>query len=60
VEKAKQIAKDEQGVEFIEVDIQAFKDKVSDVQKEMLENNPDIVEMYEHIQEVNRKYEEKE
>lgn len=60
VEEAKNIAANEQGVEFIEVDIQAFKDKVVGVQKEMLENNPDIVDMYEHIQEVNKKYEGKE
>jgi len=60
VEEAKDYAKNEQGVEFIEVDVQEFKDKVVGVQKEMLEDNPDITDMYEHIQEVNKKYEEKE
>ncbi len=60
VEEAKNIAINEQGVEFIDVDVQKFKDAVSDVQEEMLEANPSIQELYDHIQAVNAKYEGKE
>lgn len=60
VEEAKNIALNEQGVEFIDVDVQAFKDAVSEVQDEMLEANPAIDALYEHIQTVNQKYEGKE
>ncbi|MDY2938446.1 MAG: TRAP transporter substrate-binding protein [Fusicatenibacter sp.] len=60
VEEAKNIAINEMGVEFIEVDIQAFKDKVSGVQQEMLDANPSILELYDHIQEVNAKYTQEE
>lgn len=56
VEEAKQIASGQMGVEFIDVDVQAFKDKVSEVQQDMLDNNPDIRELYDHIQQVNDKY----
>ena len=55
--EAKEYAQNEQGVEFIDVDVQAFRDKVVSVQQDMLEENPNIVEMYEHIQQVNKKYE---
>lgn len=55
--EAKEYAQNEQGVEFIDVDVQAFRDKVVTVQQDMLEENPNIVEMYEHIQQVNKKYE---
>ena len=44
------------GVEFIDVDVQAFKDKVSNVQQDMLDENPNIQELYDHIQEINEKY----
>lgn len=60
VEEAKNIAQNDMGVEFIEVDVQAFKDKVSGVQQEMLDENPDIQELYDHIQEVNEKYAQEE
>lgn len=60
VEAAKEIAQNEMGVEFIDVDVQAFKDKVADVQQEMLDANPDIQELYDHIQEVNEKYAQEE
>lgn len=56
VEEAKNIAQNEMGVEFIDVDVQVFKDKVSSVQQDMLDENPDIRELYDHIQEVNEKY----
>ena len=56
VEEAKQIAENEMGVTFIDVDVQLFKNKVSDVQQEMLDANESIRGLYEHIQEVNAKY----
>lgn len=57
VAEADAYARDVQGVEFIDVDIQAFKDKVTGVQQDMLKNNPKIVELYDFIQTVNKKYE---
>lgn len=60
VEEAKKIAQDDMGVEFIDVDIQQFKDKVAGVQDEMLKENPDIQDLYDHIQEINAKYTDKE
>ena len=56
VDEAKDIAENEMGVEFIDVDVQAFKDKVSNVQQDMLDENPNIQELYDHIQEINEKY----
>ena len=56
VEKAKEIAQDDLGVEFIYPDINLFKDKVSNVQQEMLDANPDIQDLYDHIQMYNEKY----
>ena len=56
VEKAKKIAQDNMGVEFIYPDINLFKDKVSNVQQEMLDANPDIQDLYDHIQMYNEKY----
>ncbi len=56
VEEAKAIARDQMGVEFIDVDVQAFKDKVSTVQQDMLDENESIRDLYDHIQQVNEKY----
>ena len=56
VEQAKEIAQDDMGVEFIYPDINLFKDKVSNVQQEMLDANPDIQDLYDHIQMYNGKY----
>ena len=56
VEEAKDIAQNQMGVEFNDVDVQAFKDKVSNVQQDMLDDNPDIQELYDHIQKINEKY----
>ena len=56
VEKAKKVAQDDMGVEFIYPDINLFKDKVSNVQQEMLDANPDIQDLYDHIQMYNEKY----
>lgn len=60
IEEAKEIAETEMGVEFIDVDIQIWKEVVSDVQQEMLEANPDIQDLYDHIQSINAQYEEAE
>lgn len=56
VEEAKEYAQNEMGVEFIDVDVQAFKDQVANVQGEMLEDNPHIQDIYDHIQLINAKY----
>ncbi|MCI6005494.1 MAG: TRAP transporter substrate-binding protein [Blautia sp.] len=56
VEQAKKIAQEDMGVEFIDVDVQLFKDKVANVQQDMLDENPNIQDLYDHIQEVNAKY----
>ena len=60
VEEAKKIAEEDMGVEFIDVDIQAFKDQVSGVQEDMLADNEHIGDIYEHIQEINAKYTDEE
>lgn len=56
IEEAKQTAQNDMGVEFIEVDVQLFKDKVADVQDDMLAENESIRDLYDHIQEVNETY----
>jgi len=58
VEEAKEFAQNEMGVTFIDVDVEAFRDKVIDVQKQMLEENPNIRDSYEHFQTFNEKYAE--
>ncbi len=60
VEEAKKIAEEDMGVEFIDVDIQAFKDQVSGVQEDMLADNEHIGDIYDHIQEINAKYTDEE
>ena len=60
VEAAKEIAQNEMGVEFIDVDVEVFKDKVANVQQEMLDANPDIQDIYDHIQKINEEYKEAE
>ena len=57
VETAKKTAEEDMGVQFLYPDISLFKDKVKNVQKEMLEDNPNIKELYEHIQKYNKQYE---
>lgn len=59
VQEATEIAKNDMGVTFMDVDVQVFKDAVADVQQNMLDSNPDIADLYEHIQEVNAQYEGK-
>ena len=56
VEEAIELAQDRMGVEVIVGVVQAFKDKVSNVQQDMLDDNPDIQELYDHIQKINEKY----
>ena len=46
------------GVTFIDVDISEFSNKVSNVQQEMLDANPDIQDLYDHIQTINAEYKE--
>lgn len=57
VEEAKSIAQNDMGVQFIDVDIQVWKAAVADVQKQMLESNPSIQDLYDHIQAYNAQYE---
>lgn len=56
VEEAKEIAENDMNVEFIDVDVQQFKDKVAGVQEEMLKKNSHIQELYDYIQKINEKY----
>ncbi len=55
VEEAKNTAQNEMGVEFIYPDITLFKDKVKNMQQDMIKKNPSIVDIYNHIQEVNNR-----
>ena len=57
VEEAKAIAQNDMGVEFIDVDVQVWKNAVADVQQDMLNANPDIRDLYDHIQSYNAQYE---
>ena len=52
---AKDIAQNKMGVEFIDVDVDAFKQKVLPLHETMLKDNPKIVDLYNHIQEINEK-----
>lgn len=56
IEEAKKTAEDDMGVEFIDVDVQLFKDKVANVQEDMLKENESIRELYNYIQQVNEQY----
>lgn len=56
IKEAKETAQNDMGVEFIDVDVQLFKDKVSNVQDDMLAENENIRDLYEHIQKVNETY----
>ena len=50
IEEAKKIATDEMGVEFIDVDVEAFKEKVLPLHESMLQENEKIRDLYDHIQ----------
>ena len=54
-EEAKRIAAEDMGVEFIDVDVDAFKQKVLPLHDTMLQENEKIRDFYDHIQEVNQK-----
>ena len=53
IEEAKRIASEDMGVEFIDVDVDAFKEKVLPLHEKMLNDNPKIRSFYEYIQTVN-------
>lgn len=53
IEEAKKIATEDMGVEFIDVDVDAFKEKVLPLHEKMLNDNPKIGDFYKHIQSVN-------
>lgn len=55
IEEAKKIATDEMGVEFIDVDVEAFKEKVLPLHESMLQENEKIRDLYDHIQDANEK-----
>lgn len=53
IEEAKRIAAEDMGVEFIDVDVDAFKVKVLPLHEKMLKDNPKIGNFYNHIKTVN-------
>lgn len=53
IEEAKKIATEDMGVEFIDVDVDAFKEKVLPLHETMLRDNPKIRDFYSHISDVN-------
>ena len=55
IEEAKDIAINQMGVQFIDVDVNAFKQKVLPLHEKMLQENPKIADFYNHIQEANEK-----
>lgn len=55
IEEAKKTATEDMGVEFIDVDIEPFKQKVLPLHEKMLKENPKIADLYNHIQEENEK-----
>ena len=55
IEEAKKIATDEMGVEFIDVDVEAFQEKVLPLHESMLQENEKIRDLYDHIQAANEK-----
>lgn len=55
VEKAKEIAVNDMGVEFIETDVDAFKEKVLPLHEQMLKENSKIAAFYEYIGQANEK-----
>jgi len=55
VEAARREAIEKMGVEFIEVDVEPFKERVLPLHEEMLKKNPAIVSVYEYVQRVNQR-----
>lgn len=60
VQAAKETAARDMGVQFLEADVETFKEKVLPLHEEMLSNNPAIVEVYREIQKVNEEMKVKE
>ena len=56
LEEAKNIAMNDMGVEFIDVDIEPFREAALPLHDDMLERNPAIHDLYDHIQEINKQY----
>lgn len=56
-EAAKKTAEETMGVEFIEVDVSRFKERVTALHEEMLEENPAIAAVYQYVQRKNRQME---
>jgi len=55
IDEAREKAKSDMGVEFIDVDVEAFKEKVLPLHEKMLSENPKIRDLYQHIQDENNK-----
>lgn len=53
VEEAKRVAAEDMGVEFLNTDVELFKEKVLPLHQEMLLENPDIAQLYTAIQKIN-------
>lgn len=53
IEEAKNIAVNDMGVQFIDVDADAFKQQMLPLHEQMLQENTEIVDFYRHIQEAN-------
>ncbi|MDO4301501.1 MAG: TRAP transporter substrate-binding protein [Clostridia bacterium] len=53
IDEAKRLAS-EMGVNFSDVDVEQFKSKVIDLQKQMVNDNEKLAPIYERIQEINR------
>lgn len=56
VEKAKDRAQNEQGVEFLYPDTAPFQEAVAPLHESVLEGNPDLLPIYDKIQEYNAMY----
>lgn len=53
--EAKDYAQNKMGVQFIDVDIESFKEKVQSLHTQLLEENPKLKPIYDRIQEANNK-----
>lgn len=58
-QEAVEIAKNEMHVQFIDVDVDIFKEKVETIHEKMLKKNTKIRDFYNHIQTINRRESEK-
>lgn len=56
IDEIYRISKEEMGVEFIESDIQSFKDRVIPIHENLLEENPELRPIYEKIDEYNAQF----